>query len=51
MIRTTHRTKGPGVLGAEGPGRIGPFGRWPDDSADEHEDQRDDEELPAGNRR
>lgn len=29
------RTKGPGVLGAEGPGYLGPFGRRPDDSEDE----------------
>lgn len=50
MIRTPHRTKGPGVLGAEGPGHIGPFGRWPEDSEDEDQDQPD-EEHPAGNRR
>lgn len=27
------RTKGPGVLGASGPGSTGPFGRWPDPDA------------------
>ncbi|MFF2404932.1 hypothetical protein [Streptomyces goshikiensis] len=48
MIRTPLRTKGPRVLGAEGPVHIGPFGRWPDDR--EHEDQPD-EEHPAGHRR
>lgn len=26
-----HRTKGPGALGAPGPGSDGPFGRRPDD--------------------
>jgi len=42
VIRTPHRTKGPG--------RSGPFGRWPDD--DEGEDQSEPcEEHPAGNRR
>lgn len=50
MIPAPHRTKGPGVLGAEGPGRIGPFGRWPDDNEDGDQDEPD-EEHPAGNRR
>lgn len=50
MIQAPHRTKGPGVLGAEGPGRIGPLGRWPDDTEDEDQGEPD-EEHPVGNRR
>ncbi|MFH8786965.1 hypothetical protein [Streptomyces roseoverticillatus] len=34
-----HRTKGPGMLGAPGPGSDGPFGCWPDDADN---DQGDD---------
>ncbi len=30
-----HRTKGPGTLGATGPGGTGPFGLWPDAAAAE----------------
>ena len=33
-----HRTKGPNVVGASGPGQAGPFGRWPG-PADEDEDE------------
>ncbi|WP_381562704.1 hypothetical protein [Streptomyces eurythermus] len=47
MIPAPHRTKG---LGAEGPGHIGPFGRRPDNSENEDQDESD-EEPPAGNRR
>ncbi|WP_207931125.1 hypothetical protein [Streptomyces sp. 8K308] len=39
-----HRTKGPGVLGAEGPGHIGPFGRWPD-IEDGDQDEPDEDEV------
>lgn len=35
-----HRTKGPGVLGAERPGDVGPFGRRPD--PDETEEEKDE---------
>jgi hypothetical protein len=38
VIRTPHRTKGPGVLGAQGPGQAGPFGRWPDGTEDDETD-------------
>jgi hypothetical protein len=33
-----HRTKGPGVLGAVGPGDTGPFGRWPEPDQDSEPD-------------
>ncbi|MDX2930792.1 hypothetical protein PV411_40655 [Streptomyces sp. NRRL_B-16638] len=50
VIRAPHRTKGPGVLGAEFPGHIGPFGRWPDDSEDDDQGEPGEED-PAGIRR
>lgn len=36
-----HRTKGPGVLGAAGPGQPGPFGRWPHAGEDQEDDDGD----------
>ncbi|MFC8242941.1 hypothetical protein [Streptomyces chartreusis] len=42
MIPPPHRTKGPGVLGAEGPGQAGPFGRWIGPGGDEA-DEPDEE--------
>ncbi|MFF6829956.1 hypothetical protein [Streptomyces longwoodensis] len=50
MIRTPHRTKGPGALGAEGPGRIGPFGRWPKDGEDEDQDEPDEGQATENRR-
>ncbi|MEU7108702.1 hypothetical protein ABZ951_27190 [Streptomyces sp. NPDC046215] len=43
MIPAPHRTKGPGVLGAEGPGHVGPFGRRPVNSEDEDQGKPDQE--------
>lgn len=40
----SHRTKGPGALGAERPGQIDPFGRWPDPREDEGHDESDEED-------
>ncbi|MER7820708.1 hypothetical protein [Streptomyces sp. NPDC096153] len=52
MIPAPHRTKGPGILGAEGPDNTGPFGRWPDEGGTEDPSEPDEEEEhPAGNQR
>ncbi|MFY7630661.1 hypothetical protein [Streptomyces sp. NY05-11A] len=40
----SHRAKGRGALGAERPGQIGPFGRWPDPREDEGHDESDEED-------
>ncbi len=42
-----HRT-GPGVLGTEGPGRFGPFGRWPHSEDGDRDGPGGGEEHPAG---
>ncbi len=44
MIPMPHRTKGPGVLGAAGPGEKGPFGRWPEPGQDSELDADTDQE-------